>query len=363
MLSSISDSGDASREVILNTAPFLHPCNWPKYQASQKRAVLFARAQGSQILWVQAIDMPNTTEDKALTKARLDQMREQWLPLHDKKTAGIMGLIPCTWNLPVRFSHTLDKKNKIFKYARGRLVGWELHQVDQERVAGSTDTEILLSRQPRRLFVVPTASLATGAKPTNENVFVVMPRKVTWHRDTACNAPVGRIGFPVVPDFAGTIHSYTGESLETGIVDCLAVEDTPRAENQWKAYIGLSRLTSADGLLVAQPFAPMLFRQGPLLGPTLLMQFQRGEISVEQVVAAWKQATRRKVTSNAFKDVKWPCGRCGVEKKAEYFAPQKNDLKHFAMDTLLVRGAWRCCLSCHAQASPAPADKRWCDVC
>ena len=166
-----------------------------------------------------------------------------------------------------------------------------------------------------------------------------------------------------MPDFAGTIHSYTGESLETGIVDCLAVEDTPRAEDQWKAYIGLSRLTSADGLLVAQPFAPMLFRQGPLLGPTLLMQFQRGEISVEQVCAAWKQSTKRKKNSFAFKDVKWPCGRCGVEKKAEHFAPQKNDLKHFAMDTLLVRGAWRCCLSCHAQASPAPADKRWCDVC
>ena len=28
-----------------------------------------------------------------------------------------------------------------------------------------------------------------------------------------------------------------------------------------------------------------------------------------------------------------------------------------------MRGAWRCCLSCHAQAGPAPADKIWCDVC
>ena len=80
-------------------------------------------------------------------------MLEKWLQLHDMKTGGIMGLLPCTWNLPVRFTHTLDKKRKIFKFARGRLVGWELHQVDQERVAGSADTEILLSRQPRRLFV------------------------------------------------------------------------------------------------------------------------------------------------------------------------------------------------------------------
>ena len=63
----------------------------------------------------------------------------------------------------------------------------------------------------------------------------------------------GTEGFPVVPDFAGTIHSYTGENLPTGIVDCLSVEDTPRPEDQWKAYIGVSRLTSADGLLLAPP--------------------------------------------------------------------------------------------------------------
>ena len=72
------------------------------------------------------------------------------------KTGGILGLLPCTWNLPVRFTHTLDKKRKISKFARARLVGWELHKVDQERVAGSTDTEIVLSRQPRRLFIVQT---------------------------------------------------------------------------------------------------------------------------------------------------------------------------------------------------------------
>ena len=61
LLSSTTDASDASRRAILNTAPYMHPCNWPKYQASQKRAVLFARAQRSQILWVRAIDMPNTT--------------------------------------------------------------------------------------------------------------------------------------------------------------------------------------------------------------------------------------------------------------------------------------------------------------
>ena len=67
----------------------------------------------------------------------------------------------------------------------------------------------------------------------------------------------------------------------------MGVDDTPRAEDQWKAYIGISRLTSADGLLVAQPFAPMLFRQGPLPGPTLIMQFQRGELDEDQLEKAF----------------------------------------------------------------------------
>ena len=179
-----------------------------------------------------------------------------------------MGLFPCTWNLPVRFTQTLDKKNKVVKYARGRLVGWELQDVDTERVAGSTDAELVLTRMPRKLFVrLTTTSIAKSDKQDAAYVCAVVPKKVVWYRDAACNAPVVRLGFPVVPDFAGTIHSYTGENLPTGIVDCLSVEDTPRPEDQWKAYIGLSRLTSADGLLLAQPFAPYALPPGSLAGP------------------------------------------------------------------------------------------------
>ena len=138
-----------------------------------------------------------------------------------------MGLFPATWNLPLRFMHTLDKKNKVVKHARGRLVGWELHDVDKERVAGSTDAELVLTNMPKKLFVqLTTNSLASNDKKESAYVCAVSPKKVTWYRDAACNAPVFRLGFPVVPDFAGTIHSYTGETLPAGIVDCLSVEDT-----------------------------------------------------------------------------------------------------------------------------------------
>ena len=124
-----------------------------------------------------------------------------------------MGLLPCTWNLPLRFTHTLDKKHRVVKYARGRLVGWELHDVDKERVAGSTDAELVLTSMPRKLFVQLTRNtLAAGEKEEAADVFALVPKKVSWYRDAACNAPVVRLGFPVVPDFAGTIHRYTGET-------------------------------------------------------------------------------------------------------------------------------------------------------
>ena len=71
--------------------------------------MLFAQAQESQFLWVQAFDFPNNSEDKGMNKERMDQQRYDWLRLHDRQTGRVMGLLPCTCTLPVRFTHTLDK--------------------------------------------------------------------------------------------------------------------------------------------------------------------------------------------------------------------------------------------------------------
>ena len=144
------------------------------------------------------------------------------------------------------------------------------------------------------------------------------------------------MGFPVVPDFAGTIHSYTGETLPTGIVDCLSVEDTPRPEDQLKSNIGIARMTAADGLLLAQPFAPMLFRQGPQQGPTLLMQFLRGELDEEALEKELEKKIATKRRSMAFKDVRWPCGRCGRDRLAEDYVHVQQKVRQYTLDDILV---------------------------
>ena len=68
-------------------------------------------------------------------------------------TAGIMGTFPCVRNLPVRFTDTIDRNLKIFKHSRGVLVGWDLHEVDAERLRGFDGAEAVLTYKPKSLIV------------------------------------------------------------------------------------------------------------------------------------------------------------------------------------------------------------------
>ena len=70
---------------------------------------------------------------------------------------------------------------------------------------------------------------------------------------------VKRCGFPIVPDFTATVHAVTGGTLPRLDV----VDSTPSQEDALKAYIVISRVERADNILVAQPFSPALFHQGP----------------------------------------------------------------------------------------------------
>ena len=114
------------------SAPYIHPYNWPKYQAAQKRALIFARERRCQVLWVRAVDMPITGDDKGMVGETLERYRQRWLQLHDMKTGGIMGLCPLAWEMPMRCTRTLDKDKQVFKFTPCVLVGWELHDIDKD---------------------------------------------------------------------------------------------------------------------------------------------------------------------------------------------------------------------------------------
>ena len=72
------------------------------------------------------------------------------------------------------------------------------------------------------------------------------------------------------------------------------MEDVPNSQKAMEGYIALSRVTDAEGLIIAQPFAPTFFQQGPAPYPTLLLQVQKGEVSQLARAAGALTGRRRK---------------------------------------------------------------------
>ena len=134
-------------------APYIHPWNAPKYHAQQLRAIAFAKASNLRVLWIVARDWPLPTKDEAWSEARIMSMRQQFLHLHDKKTAGIMGLFPAVLNLPVSLTQTEDASAGAVKNARGTLVGWTLPDVEVARLQTITDPEVVLEQRPTQLLI------------------------------------------------------------------------------------------------------------------------------------------------------------------------------------------------------------------
>ena len=104
----------------------------------------------------------------------------------------------------------------------------------------------------------------------------MLPKVRTWARDGAGYAKVRRLGFALVPEFGGTIHSYCGDAMDAALLDLLEWHRKPTMDDMHKAYVGRSRCREADHTLIVQPYSPHLFRQGELPGPTILMKVLQG---------------------------------------------------------------------------------------
>ena len=85
--------------------------------------------------------------------------------------------------------------------------------------------------------------------------------------------------------------------MKAAIVDCLSVDSAVRREDVLKAYQCISRVSRADDLLIVQPYARWLFRQGPMAGPHLLMEYLRGKLSDEELKRQWEKAVQKRDVS------------------------------------------------------------------
>ena len=135
-----------------------------------------------------------------------------------------------------------------------------------------------------KVRIVKPKTIATAADDTQDGPIKYLPPRVEeWSRDAANKAKVKRIGFPVVPDFWGTVHGYCGTTLEATQSDLLEWYKKPTHDDMQKAYINESRVSTIDKLLIVQPYSPQLFRQGELPGPALLMRVLRDELTTAMV--------------------------------------------------------------------------------
>ena len=105
------------------SAPYVHPFRHPSYHATQLRAILFAKSNKKQLLWVTAYDKI-VSNSIAVSKEKEEARKERWLEFHDRFTGGIPGVLPFVRDLPVRFTESIDKRSRemgVFKHCRGIL--------------------------------------------------------------------------------------------------------------------------------------------------------------------------------------------------------------------------------------------------
>ena len=115
----------AYKQEPFANAPFVHPFRAPSYHAQQLRAISFAQTTNRRLLWVTAHDVP--VQQGSLGKGEeLEQWRARWLEFHDRKSSGILGLLPLVLDLPMKFTEAPSKAARemgVFKHARGGCVG------------------------------------------------------------------------------------------------------------------------------------------------------------------------------------------------------------------------------------------------
>ena len=96
--------------------------------------------------------------------------------------------------------------------------------------------------------------------------------------------------------------------MDTALVDLGGLADVPTYTRAMKGYIALSRVTKVDDLLLAQPFSPALFQQGPQPWPTLLLDVLKAKVVDLQAEAKTKQLDYKK--PKMLKDLEWACDTC-----------------------------------------------------
>jgi len=357
---SLNEATSAFQQPGFAESIYITEFNKPVYAYALGRARIFARVSGKQLLWIQAEDRPPFAYFGDRNKKELEDLKRRWLQIgyHAKKTEGIMSLLPIAEDMPFRITcgHGKNfKKYGIHNGARCRARGWELHEVDVARLKDNSDQEVVLTHLPPRIYVEMEGNDTLQFENLPKKWFPIEPLVNSWWLDKDENIEIPRRGFPMVPDFSSTIHAATGRTLASAIGDLGGVSDKPSQAAAMRGYITISRVKSAGGLLLVQPFSPKLFNQGPQPFPTLLLQTLKGDVPEEELAVrcALIEENQKELRSRSspllLKNMFWTCCRCLQTLPAYKYIGGDADISRWTRDyqiTILSPGCYRSCKAC-----------------
>ena len=351
IISQRGEDHDVHMQGRFTSAPFVHPFRCPTNHAQRLRAWHFARFTKSRILWIVAHDeLSKQTGNKTQPSSK-----PGWLMYDDRKTGGIPGMFPLILDLPIRFSFEPERNDRlkgVFTNARGWLRGWDLTPEEEKRVSEATEAEVVLYQRPTTLYIEMASANEALELMDGKRIYRLRSLSRTWHLDENKQVEVRRFGFPIVPDFGGTAHSYCGSSLDACIGDLLSWDAKPYKDAAIRGYIIKSRVRRSEDLLLARPYSPCLFRLGAPAGPKFLLETLQGKMTRTEAVTAWKKEDEQiaKESAASGSGEKWPlsmkleCRHCGKMLALTHFSTSRNidDL----WSTCISKGADLACILC-----------------
>ena len=186
-----------------------------------------------------------------------------------------------------------SKEYGIHNGERCVLKAWVFEEKDMDRLKNSIDREVVLEWLPKTLYIEMEKPLKKPYPGLPDKWFPLTPITTWWELDAQENICISRRGFPLVPNFSSTIHSATGRTLNSSIADVGDIFSYPSFFAAMKGYIAMSRVVAAHKILLAQPFSPLLFAQGPQPFPTLLLNVLQGRVPNERVEHESREAQKK----------------------------------------------------------------------
>ena len=192
------------------------------------------------------------------------------------------------------------------------------------------------------------------------NWFPMSPVTTYWNLDRDDNIEIARRGYPLVPNFSSTIDSATGRTLNSSVPELGGMATTPSFDAAMRGYIALSRVQAVDRLLLARPFSPVLFQQGPQPFPSLLLDVLKGKVRDEDLFTRCEEAKAKYASLKLLKHCTWQCGECKLVTGYSDFISSKGEQWYEDVFVYIIKpGKLRRCKKCRNDLS----DSFPCAVC